>query len=279
MAGAAIASQSLAIRTCHPPRPAKAIRVISMEKTMSSEKASARKTVIVTGASQGIGAGLVKTFLGRGYSVVANSRNISRSNAFTPSERLALVDGNIAEFSTAEKIVEVAKTKFGSIDALVNNAGIFFSKQFTEYTVEDLRSLVSVNVDGFLFISQLAVRLMLAQKSGGSIVNITSTMVDHPIAGVNAAVPMITKGGLQAVTRSLAMEYVKQGIRVNAVAPGIVDTPMHKDDPKEFLKTLQPMGQISSVNDIVDAIVYLTEADQVTGEVLHVDGGSHVGKW
>jgi NAD(P)-dependent dehydrogenase (short-subunit alcohol dehydrogenase family) len=250
-----------------------------MEKTMSSEKANARKTVIVTGGSQGIGAGLVRTFLDRGYRVVANSRNISRSNGFTPSDRLALVDGNIAETATAEKIVEVARSKFGSIDALVNNAGIFFSKHFTEYTVDDLRSLVSVNIDGFLFISQLAVKEMLAQKSGGSIVNITSTMVDHPIAGVNAAIPMITKGGLQAVTRSLAMEYVKQGIRVNAVAPGIVDTPMHDNDPKDFLRTLQPMGQISSVKDIVDAIVYLTEADQVTGEVLHVDGGSHVGKW
>jgi NAD(P)-dependent dehydrogenase (short-subunit alcohol dehydrogenase family) len=250
-----------------------------MEKTMSSEKVSARKTVIVTGGSQGIGAGLVRTFLDRGYRVVANSRNIGRSNGFTPSDRLALVDGNIAELATAEKIVEVATSKFGSIDALVNNAGIFFSKHFTEYTVDDLRSLVSVNIDGFLFISQLTVKQMLAQKSGGSIVNITSTMVDHPIAGVSATVPMITKGALQAVTRSLAMEYVKQGIRVNAVAPGIVDTPMHKDDPKEFLRTLQPMGQISGVKDIVDAIVYLTEADQVTGEVLHVDGGSHVGKW
>jgi NAD(P)-dependent dehydrogenase (short-subunit alcohol dehydrogenase family) len=250
-----------------------------MEKTMSSEKANARRTVIVTGGSQGIGAGLVRTFLDRGYRVVANSRNISRSNGFTPSDRLALVDGSIAEAATAAKIVGVAKSKFGSIDALVNNAGIFFSKRFTEYTVEDLRSLVAVNIEGFLFVSQLAIKEMLAQKSGGSIVNITSTMVDHPIGGVNAAVPMITKGGLQAVTRSLAMEYVKQGIRVNAVAPGIVDTPMHDNDPKDFLKTLQPMGKISEVKDIVDAIVYLTEADQVTGEVLHVDGGSHVGKW
>ena len=175
--------------------------------------------------------------------------------------------------------MEVANSKFGSIDALVNNAGIYFSKPFTDYTVEDLRSLVAVNLEGFLFISQLAIKQMLAQKTGGSIVNITTTMVDHPIAGINSAVPMITKGGLEAVTRSLAMEYVKQGIRVNAVAPGVVDTPMHKDDPKDFLKTLQPMGQISDVNDIVDAIVYLTEAGQVTGEVLHVDGGAHVGKW
>lgn len=238
-----------------------------------------RKTIIVTGGSQGIGAGVVNTFLDRGYLVLANSRNITKSNGFTPSDRLALVDGNIAEAATAQKMIDIAKSKFGSIDALVNNAGIFFSKRFTDYTLEDLRSLVSVNIEGFLFITQLAIKEMLAQKSVGSIVNITSTMVDHPIAGANAAVPMITKGGLEAVTRSLAMEYVKQGIRVNAVAPGIVDTPMHENDPKDFLKTLQPMGSISEVKDIVDAIVYLTEAGQVTGEVLHVDGGAHVGKW
>jgi len=238
-----------------------------------------RKTVIVTGASQGIGAGLVKAFLARGYNVVANSRNITQSGAFEASDRLALVDGNIADAATAAKIAEVAKNTFGSIDALVNNAGIYFSKPFTEYTVADLRSLVSVNIEGFLFITQLAIKQMLAQKTGGSIVNITSTMVDHPIAGIHSAVPLITKGGLQAVTRSLAMEYVKEGIRVNAVAPGIVDTPMHEDDPKDVLKTLQPMGQISKVKDIVDAIMYLTEAGQVTGEVLHVDGGAHVGKW
>jgi NAD(P)-dependent dehydrogenase (short-subunit alcohol dehydrogenase family) len=246
---------------------------------MSLETANTQKTVIVTGGSQGIGAGLVKTFLDRGYRVVANSRNVTTSGAFEPSDRLALVDGSIAEAATATKVAEVAKRKFGSIDALVNNAGIFFSKPFTDYTIEDLRSLVSVNIEGFLFISQLAIKQMLAQKKGGSIVNITSTMVDHPIAGANSAVPMITKGGLAAVTRSLAMEYVKQGIRVNAVAAGIVDTPMQKNNPKDFLRTLQPMGQISSVKDIVDAIVYLTEADQVTGEVLHVDGGAHVGKW
>jgi NAD(P)-dependent dehydrogenase (short-subunit alcohol dehydrogenase family) len=241
--------------------------------------ANTQRTAIVTGGSQGIGAGLVKAFLDRGYKVVANSRNITKSGAFEASNNLALVDGNIAEAATAKKIAEVATSRFGSIDALVNNAGIFFSKPFTDYTIDDLRSLVSINIEGFLFITQLAIKQMLAQKTGGSIVNITSTMVDHPIAGANASVAMITKGGLQAVTRSLAMEYVKQGIRVNAVAPGIVDTPMHKDDPKDFLKTLQPMGEISTVNDIVDAIVYLTEAGQVTGQVLHVDGGAHVGKW
>ncbi len=237
------------------------------------------KTVMVTGGSQGIGAGLVKAFLGRGYNVVANSRHITKSGAFEASDKLALVDGSIAEAATAAKIAEVAKNTFGSIDALVSNAGIYFSKPFTEYTVDDLRSLVSVNIEGFLFITQLAIKQMLAQKTGGSIVNITTTMVDHPIAGIHSAVPMITKGGLQAVTRSLAMEYVKQGIRVNAVAPGIVDTPMNKGNPKDVLKTLQPMGQISAVKDIVDAVLYLTEAGQVTGEVLHVDGGAHVGKW
>jgi NAD(P)-dependent dehydrogenase (short-subunit alcohol dehydrogenase family) len=241
--------------------------------------ANTRKTAIVTGGSQGIGAGVVKAFLGRGYNVAANSRNITKSGAFEVSDNLALVDGNIAEPATAAKIVEVAKSKFGSIDALVNNAGIYFSKPFTDYTVDDLRSLVSVNIEGFLFITQLAIKQMLAQKTGGSIVNITTTQVDHPIAGINSTVAMITKGGLQAVTRSLAMEYVKDGIRVNAVAPGVVDTPMHRNDPKDFLKALQPMGKISDVKDIVDAIVYLTEAKQVTGEVLHVDGGAHVGKW
>ncbi len=238
-----------------------------------------QKTAIVTGGSQGIGAGLVKAFLDRGYRVVANSRYITRSGVFEASDKLALVDGSIAEAATAAKIAEVAKSKFGSIDALVNNAGIYFTKHFTDYTVDDLRSLVSVNIEGFLFITQLAIKQMLAQNSGGSIVNISATLVDHPIAGINSAVPMITKGGLEAVTRSLAMEYAKQGIRVNAVAPGIVDTPMHKDQPKDSLEKLQPMGQISTVKDIVDAIVYLTEAGQVTGEVLHVDGGAHVGKW
>jgi NAD(P)-dependent dehydrogenase (short-subunit alcohol dehydrogenase family) len=233
----------------------------------------------VTGGSRGIGAGLVTAFLDRDYNVVANSRNISKSGTFEASDRLALVDGSIAEAATAAKIVEVAKNKFGSIDALVNNAGIYFSKHFTDYTIDDLRSLTSVNIEGFFFMSQLAIKEMVAQETGGSIVNITTTLVGHPIAGINSAVPMITKGGLEAVTRSLAMEYVKQGIRVNAVAPGIVDTPMHKNDPKEFLKTLQPMGRISEVKDIVDAVVYLTEAGQVTGEVLHVDGGAHVGKW
>jgi NAD(P)-dependent dehydrogenase (short-subunit alcohol dehydrogenase family) len=236
-------------------------------------------TAIVTGGSQGIGAGVVNAFLKHGYNVVANALRFTNSGPFEQSATLALVEGNIAQNITAAKIADVAVGQFGSIDVLVNNAGIFIAKPFTEYTIDDLRSLVSVNIEGFFFISQIAIKQMLAQKTGGSITNVTSTLVDHPIAGQNSSVAMITKGGLQAVTRSLAMEYAKHGIRVNAVAPGTVDTPMHKDQPKESLKTLQPMGRISEVKDIVDAIVYLTEADQVTGEVLHVDGGSHVGKW
>ena len=241
--------------------------------------ASKPKTAIVTGGSQGIGAGLVRAFLGRGYNVVANSRNITRSGSFEASDRLALVDGSIEEAATATRIAQAATSRFGSIDALINNAGIYFSKHFTDYTIDDLRALVSVNIEGFLLITQLAIKQMLAQKTGGSIVNITSTMVDHPFAGVNASVAMITKGGLQTATRSLAMEYAKDGIRVNAVAPGIVDTPMHGKDQKDALRKLQPMGQVSDVSDIVDAIVYLTEARQVTGEVLHVDGGAHLGQW
>jgi NAD(P)-dependent dehydrogenase (short-subunit alcohol dehydrogenase family) len=241
--------------------------------------ASKQKTVIVTGASQGIGAGVVEAFLNRGYNVVANSRNISTSGKFKPAANLALVDGNIGETAVAAKIVETATTKFGSIDALVNNAGIFFTKAFTDYTGEDLKALSSVNLEGFLYVTQGAVKQMLAKGGNGSVVTITTSLVVNPIAGITASVPMITKGGLEAVTRNLASEYAKQHIRFNAVAPGIVDTPMHENNPKDFLKTLSPMGTISSVSDIVDAVVYLTEASNVTGEVLHVDGGAHQGKW
>jgi NAD(P)-dependent dehydrogenase (short-subunit alcohol dehydrogenase family) len=250
-----------------------------MGRQQEIEMSSKQKTIIVTGASQGIGAGVVQSFLDRGYNVVANSRNISKSGAFKASDKLALVDGNIGESAVAAKIVETAVTKFGSIDGLVNNAGIFFAKPFTEYTAEDFKALSSVNLEGFLYVTQGAVKQMLSQKSSGSVVTITTSLVVNPIAGVTSSVPMITKGGLEAVTRSLASEYAKEHIRFNAVAPGMVDTPMHASDPKDFLKTLSPMSTISSVEDIADAVVYLTEARHVTGEVLHVDGGSHSGKW
>jgi NAD(P)-dependent dehydrogenase (short-subunit alcohol dehydrogenase family) len=190
-----------------------------------------------------------------------------------------VVRGDIGDPSTADQIASVAMETFGSIDGVVNNAGIFFTKPFTEYTAQDFERLTSTNLRGYLYITQLAVKQMLKQNSGGSVTCVTTTMVDHPIAGVNASFVMVTKGGLEAITRSLALEYAKEGIRFNAVAPGIVDTPMHANDPKEFLKSLSPMGAISDVADIADAIVYLTEARHVTGEVLHVDAGAHNGKW
>jgi len=237
---------------------------------------SEKKTAIVTGAQQGIGAGLVEAFLKEGYNVVATSRHVTES--FTPSPSLILVDGDIGKQETAAKAVEAAIKHFGTIDVLVNNAGIFYTKPFTDFTTENLNALVSVNLLGFLYITQLTVKQMLKQKSG-SVVNISGSLADQPIAGINASVSMITKGGLNTVTRSLAIEYAKEGIRFNAVAPGVVDTPLHRDDPKEFLKTLQPMGRIAEIKDVVDAVLYLAHAGQVTGEVLHVDGGAHAGRW
>lgn len=237
------------------------------------------KTVIVTGASQGIGAGVAHSFLERGYNVVANSRNIRKSRALVQSDHLALVDGDIGESAIASKIVEASVQRFGSIDALVNNAGIFFAKPFTGYTAEDFKALSSTNLAGFLYVTQGVVKQMLAQKLGGSVVTITASLAANPIVDITASVPMITKGGLEAVTRSLASEYAKEKIRFNAVAPGVVDTPLIRDNPKDFLRTLSPMGTISDVKDIVEAVVFLTESRQVTGEVLHVDGGAHSGKW
>ena len=241
--------------------------------------ALAQKTVIVTGASQGIGAGIVRAFLARGYNVVGTSRSATKSKELAASDRLALIDGDIGRLETARNVVEAAVQQFGSINALVANAGIFSIKPFTEYTCEDLRSLVSTNLEGFVYITQLAVQQMAAQKSGGSVVSITSSMVKNPIGGVPCALPMMIKGGLEAGLRSLAAEYAKEHIRFNAVAPGAVDTPLHAENPREFLESLSPMGVIASVEDIASAVVYLTESSQITGEVLHVDGGAHNGKW
>lgn len=236
------------------------------------------KTMIVTGASQGIGAGVTKKFLDLGYNVVANSLQFEGSG-FAPTEKLALIDGNIGHASTAAKVAETAMNTFGSIDAVANIAGIFFTKPFIDYTAHDFQLLSETNLDGYIYITQLAVKQMLAQKKGGSVICITSAMVEHPIAGNNASLPMITKGGLEAITRSLAMEYAKEAIRFNAVAPGVVATPMHAGDSREHLESLSPMGELPDIQDIVDAVVYLTEACHVTGEVLHVDAGAHNGKW
>lgn len=238
-----------------------------------------QKTIIVTGASQGIGASIATLFLDRGYNVVGTSRHISSKNELRQSDHLALVDGDIGQTATAQHVVKTALERFGSVDALVNNAGIFFPKPFLDYSTEDFRALSSTNLDGFIYITQLVVKQMLSQKSNGSIVSITATIADHPLAALTASVPMITKGGINAISRSLAMEYAKQGIRVNAVAPGVVATPLLKGIPEEFLRTLSPLGTIAASKDIAEAVFYLTEASQVTGEVLHVDGGMHLGKW
>ncbi len=237
------------------------------------------RTAIVTGASQGIGAGIVRGFLERGFNVVANSREITRSTEVTASDRVALVDGSIGEPATAAKIVETAVSRFQSIDVLVNNAGIYFAKPFTEYTTEDFRSLVATNLGGFLYVTQLAIKQMLRQEDGGNIVAITAALARNPIRGVTAAVPMITKGGLETITQHLAMEYAKDRIRVNAVAPGAVDTPLHGNTPRDVMESLSPMGRPPTVRDVADAVLYLTEAATVTGQILYVDGGSHFGNW
>lgn len=237
------------------------------------------RTAIVTGASQGIGAGVTKTFAQRGFNVVATARNITQSAEVKASDRIALVDGDIGDPATAATIVETALSRFKTIDALVNNAGIFSTKPFTEYTQQDLQSLISTNIEGFLYLTQLAIKQMLAQKTGGSIVTITAALARNPIRGVTASVPMITKGGLKTITQHLAMEYAKDGIRVNAVGPGVVETPMHNDTPKEVMQSFSPMGRPSTVQDIADAVMYLTDARTVTGHILYVDGGTHFGHW
>ncbi len=233
-----------------------------------------RKVAIITGASQGIGAGLVEGFLGRGYRVVANSRSLKPGSG----PDVLAVAGDIADPRTAERVVAAAVERFGRIDTLVNNAGIFIPRPFTDYTEADFAAVTSVNLVGFFHVTQRAARQMLRQGSG-HIVTITTSLVDQPIAGVPAALTALTKGGLNAVTRSLAIEYAGKGVRVNAVAPGIIQTPMHRAEQHDFLATLHPMGRLGTVQEIVDAVLYLETASFVTGEVLHVDGGAHAGRW
>jgi NAD(P)-dependent dehydrogenase (short-subunit alcohol dehydrogenase family) len=232
-----------------------------------------RKVAIVTGASQGIGAGLVDGLLAKGYRVVANSRSIKPSTR----QDLVTVAGDIADPEVAKKVVSTAIQHFGRVDTLVNNAGIFIAKPFIEYTAEDFASVISVNVAGFFHVSQQAAARMLSQRSG-HIVNITTSLVDQPIAGVPAAMASLTKGGLDAVTRSLAIEYADKGIRVNAISPGIIKTPMHAPETHDFLAKLHPMQRIGEVTEIVDAVLYLDNAGFVTGETLRVDGGQHAGR-
>jgi NAD(P)-dependent dehydrogenase (short-subunit alcohol dehydrogenase family) len=236
------------------------------------------KTAIVTGSSQGIGAALVTAFLDRQYNVVANSRHITKANPFPASPALALVDGDIGGPKTAAKIADTALSRFGRIDVLINNAGILISKPFPDYTTEDFNALISTTVAGFLYISQLSVKQMLKQKSG-SILSISTSMVDQPNASTPAAVQVLAKGSLHPVTRALAIEYAKDGIRVNTLALGVIKTPMHKPETYEALKGLNPFGRIGEIQEVVDAALFLIDATFTTGEILHVDGGVHAGKW
>jgi len=235
---------------------------------------SGKKTAIITGASGGIGSGLVEGFLGEGYNVVATSREAHRK--LTSSDSLVLLDGDIGEQQTAAEAVEAAINNFGAVDVLVNNAGIFLKKPFTDFTTEDFNALVSTNLLGFFYVTQRTVKQMLKQKSG-CVVSITAALADRPIAGVNGSISMITKGGLNSATQNLAIEYAKDGIRFNAVAPGEVDTPMHQNDPKD--STSQPAIKKATVKDVVDAVLYLVKAGYVSGEILHVDGAAPARRW
>lgn len=236
--------------------------------------ASERKVAVITGASQGIGAGLVRGFLDRGYRVVTNSRSIKPD----ASADLLTVAGDIANPTIAERVIGSAVEQFGRVDTLVNNAGIFISKPFIEYTETDFSRKLSVNLAGFFHVSQRAVRQMLSQ-GGGHIVNLTTTLVGQPVKGVPSALASLTKGGLDAVTRSLAIEYANQGIRVNAVAPGIIKTPMNPPETHTLLVGLHPLNRLGEVAEVVEAVMYLESAAFVTGETLHVDGGAHAGHW
>lgn len=233
-----------------------------------------QKVAIITGASQGIGAALVRAYRDQNYRVVANSRSIKP----TGDPDILAIPGDIAEQEVAERLIDETIRRFGRVDTLVNNAGVFLAKPFTDYTTDDFAQVLGVNLAGFFHISQRAVAEMLKQGSG-HIVNITTSLVDQPIAGVPSVLASLTKGGLNSATKSLAIEYAPKGIRVNAVSPGIIKTPMHAPETHDFLSKLHPVGRMGEVRDIVDAVLYLETASFVTGEILHVDGGQNAGHW
>jgi NAD(P)-dependent dehydrogenase (short-subunit alcohol dehydrogenase family) len=231
-----------------------------------------QKVAVITGASQGIGAALVKAYRDRHYRVVATARSIRPSN----DDEILTVPGDIADRKTAERAIAEGVARFGRIDTLVNNAGIFIVKPFTQYTEADYAAILGVNIAGFFHITQLAVAEMEKQGSG-HIVQITTSLVDHAMAGVPSVLASLTKGGLAAATKSLAIEYARRGIRVNAVSPGVIKTPMHPVETHAQLGALHPVGHMGEISDIVDAILYLESASFVTGEILHVDGGQSAG--
>jgi NAD(P)-dependent dehydrogenase (short-subunit alcohol dehydrogenase family) len=232
-----------------------------------------QKVVVITGASQGIGAALVSAFLGRKYRVIAASRSIAPSD---DADVLA-ISGDIGDPETGRRVIAEGVAKFGRIDTVVNNAGIFISSPFTRYTDNQYRDMVSTNLNGFFYITQHAIEVM--EKQGrGHVINITTSLVDHADSNVPSVLASLTKGGLQSATKSLAIEYARRGIRVNAVSPGIIKTPMHPSETHDALARMHPMGRMGEIADIVDAILYLESATFVTGEILHVDGGQSAGR-
>jgi len=237
------------------------------------------RTAIVTGASSGIGLGITRALLERGYRVVGNSRTISKSKELKASANLILVDGDISKRDTAIEVADAAITHFGRIDLLFNGAGIYVSKPFTDYTPEDFETMISTNVAGYFFITQQAVAQMRKQKSG-HIVTISTVLTDQALAGAPISLPVITKSTIPAFSRALAMEYIADGIRANTISPGVVDTPMHANDDHEQLKKLNPVGRLVQTSEVVDALLYLESALMVNGENIRIDGGAHAGaKW
>ena len=232
-----------------------------------------QKVAVITGASQGIGAALVQAYRKHGWAVVANSRSITTSD----DAAVVTVASDIADPAVARKVIDTAMREFGRVDTLVNNAGIFIAKPFNDYTADDYQTLVGVNLTGFVTTTQLAIAQMLRQGEGGHIVQVTTSLVDHANSKVPSVLASLTKGGLQSATKSLAIEFATRGVRVNAVAPGIIQTPMHAPETYEGLAGLHPVGRMGTISDIVDGVLYLENAPFVTGEILHIDGGQSAG--
>jgi NAD(P)-dependent dehydrogenase (short-subunit alcohol dehydrogenase family) len=231
-----------------------------------------QKVAVITGASQGIGAGLVEAYRKLGYAVVATSRSITP----WPDPDVLTVRGDIAEPATAERVIAAAVERHGRVDTLINNAGIFIAKPFTDYTRQDYDAVIDINLMGFYRITQLAIDQML-RRGGGHIVQITTSLVDNADARVSSVLASLTKGGLQSATKALAIEYATRGIRSNAVALGLIKTPMHPEETHETLAAMSPVRRMGEIKDVTEAVLYLEHAPYVTGEVMHVDGGQSAG--
>ena len=244
-------------------------------RDVSSRKS---KVAIVTGASSGIGLEAVKRLAAKQYRVVANARRLTSAMTLSETPDLKLVDGDIGHPDTARLVVSTAIQEFGRIDLLLNNAGVFIPKRFTDYTARDVSDAIGTNLLGFFYVSQLAVAQMRIQKSG-HVVAVTTSLVSQPVECLQSSLANLTKGGLESVTRALAIEFAKDGIRFNAIAPGVVNTPMHRPQAHGFLKQLSPMNRLAEVSEVADLLLYLESAEFLNGEVIHLDGGAHAGKW